>query len=214
MKIDSNIPEEIFKLFEKYPFESLSKEQQKEVLQTFSREEYDLLFYTNIKVKSVLDTGSSKEKLLREFDLKHGIKKGYFPLRGNVWKYAASILLCGILALQFFIFKRGNQTSVAIERLRDTVYVVKNSITDTIRKYDTVLLKSAIAEKPAYPSAYTDGRHEEVLTAKNSQLARVNELPGLHIMSVTELDADKNKQKKNSIKDDSLLKQIGFVSSL
>lgn len=213
MKIDNNIPEEIFELFEKYSFESLSKDQQNKVLQTFSKEEYNLLFYTNSNVKSALSTSSSKEKLLREFDLKHGTKKSTFFLQRNVWKYAASFILGGLLVMPFFLLKKHPEALLSVSNLKDTVYLVKDRVRDTLRIYDTVML-SGYEEAKFKTSIAPSLKETNTQAVQNGTYVKSNELPGLHIMSIDELEGNKNKQKKNSIKDDTLMKQIGFVTSL
>lgn len=203
-----NIPDEIFEYIRQHPFAELTGSEKGLVLEHFSAEEYNLLYNTTLDLRKLKDHSASKESLLRQFDQKYGNKRRLNLDLNGAWKAAAAVLLVGVLIMQFMLISRSRETTVAISGIRDTVYVVKNLVADTVRIYDTIF-KSTASKSGEYNTLVIDRKDKE----ENTQIApvRINELSGLNIVRVNDLESTLNRQRKSSIKDDTLIKQISFV---
>ncbi len=199
-----NIPSYIFDWLEKFSFLSLNQEQQKEVLKYFSEEEYDELHKSCLSIKSNYEPFLSyssyarKQDLLGRFEARSEKKRKFalIILPHALWKVAASILLIGCgWSLHYFI-PANNKTDNSLVTVIDTFFVSKEVVSDPIKIYDTVYLVKETSKS---------------LTKKDTHYTKTS-----HITPTTEnqtfyygeISNKLNSQKRNSIKDDSLMKEF------
>jgi len=230
MKSDSeNIPAALFDWLEKYNFSSLDSAQQSEVLEYFSAEEYSELRQSVLSIESVKQNDAisglrrpeplatarrvlRKQELLNRFDEKHrkpAIAYRFLNRPIALWKAAAVFLLFGSGWMTHYFLREKAASPEPVIAVMDTMYVTKEAMPVLEKIYDTVYIKQQ-AGPSSIRKIYYKGRREETVEKDESSF-----LPGdMNVLSIKDLDSTPNRQKSNSIKDDSLLKKYPFVSVL
>lgn len=200
-----NIPSHIFEWMENYSFSSLTELQKKDVLSYFSKEEYDELHHNVIAIKSINEpyiienSEERKQDLLNLFETKHKTKKTAFVFYSTFWKVAASLLLLGCGWILNYLIPGKTASDNALVTMVDTVYLTKEINVDPIKIYDTLYVKSDSKTKETYKSSFVN-RH---LTQEPENISS----PYLD-----EVGSPLNRQKRNSMKDDSLVKEFTVIT--
>lgn len=203
-----NIPSYIFDWMETYSFSSLTDEQKTDVLKYFPKEEYDELHKNSIVIKSIQEPVFSetseerKQNLLNRFESKHETKRKRFVLYSNFWKVAASLVLLGCGWILNYLIPGKTTTDTGFVTLIDTVYLTKEIITDPIEIYDTLYVtttsKSEVKTTQAYKNYSGNSRVDQEQENNSS-------------VYMDEVGSPLNRQKRNSMKDDSLVKEFSVI---
>lgn len=203
-----NIPSHIFEWMETYSFSSLTDEQKIDVLKFFSEEEYDELHKSSIIIKSIQEpvfsetSEEGKQDLLNRFESKHETKRKRFVLYNTFVKVAASLVLLGCGWILNYLIPGKTTTDTGFGTLVDTVYLTKEIITDPIKIYDTLYVKTEAKSEDKTPQAYKN-------FSGNSGVAKEPENNSSVYMD--EVGSPLNRQKRNSMKDDSLVKEFSVI---
>lgn len=211
-----HIPTLIFDWIETHRFESLEKEQQQEVLIYFSKNEYDELHLAAVSTQNhleeMLDVNPViEQKLMKSFEQKfsHHPKKSILFYSIQLWKVAALFFLIGGGTLWVVLQAKAHK-EISYVTIKDTVYVPSFTGTENLIKvYDTVYINSG-----AQKTAKKETRHRiEMSTSHQKETTAFvpSSIPGIHLLSIKDKDELVNKQKGNSLKDDTLLKQFKVV---
>ena len=211
-----HIPTLIFDWIETHSFELLEIEQQQEVLIYFSENEYDELHLAAISTQNHLEEMVDvntviEQKLIESFDRKfsHQQKKSIMFYSVQLWKVAALFLFIGGGALWIVLQAKAHK-EISYITIKDTVYVpsfAENE--DVVKVYDTVYINSG-----AQKTAKRETRHRIEMSASNQKETTAfipSSIPGIHLLSIKDKDELVNKQKGNSLKDDTLLRQFKVV---
>lgn len=208
-----NIPSPIFDLVNQKDFETLTAQEKAKVLAYLNEEEYNELRQGVLLSEALVfneqqvpDNDAQKELLLNRLKQKHhAIMWWQTPVA--LWKVAASFLLFGLIGY-FYINAKTGQSRTPLLAHADTVYLEK--LLPAEKVYDTVYLKQAVnvvkREKP---------KQADYQTQQSRQQPEDNILPSvnnLNLLSVSDYDKVINNKKGKSIKDDTLITTIGFVT--
>ncbi|MFM2224007.1 MAG: hypothetical protein RJA07_209 [Bacteroidota bacterium] len=208
---EQNIPTQIFDWMSESNFDSLQKNEQNVVLQFFTKEEFDELNFASTQIKSFTkkQTGS-KQFLLSEFDKQHGQKEKqfFFTDSSMLWKAAVLLLLMGVGILQFSILNKNGTTDVVAQTIHDTIFSVKNIVTEPIKIHDTVLIAY---QKPETENFENKGKIESVKIMENEKLNNLPK-PDFNVLTISDLQSKPNRQRSGSVRYDTLLKQFQFVT--
>ncbi len=210
-----NIPSFIFDLVNQKDFETLTAPEKTKVLAYLSEEEYNELRQGVLLSEAVVfneqqipGNDAQKELLLRRLKQKHQPFM-WWQTPVALWKVAASFLLFGLIGY-FYINAKTGHTNKKVLAQTDTVYLEK--LLPAEKVYDTVYLKQTVTavrhEKPKQQTA-------SYRTPQNQQSVDDNALPGvnnLNLLSVSDYDKVINNKKGKSMKDDTLITTIGFVT--
>lgn len=204
------LPSHLYELCEKKSFGELSPVEKNEVLQHLSEAEYNAMheaavFSHSLAFNKQTITGNTDHKALLLNRLKQKNKKPPFLIAPvGFWKVAASFLL--LCMVYFYFYTRKVLGPVQYLTHTDTVYIEKQLPSE--RVFDTVYLTRsgdkntvAPAAKKTHPSFNPNIQAKEDLI-NNSNLRR---------LSISEYDKVQNSKKGRNIKDDSLIRSIGFV---
>lgn len=204
MKIDEQIPEELFDWVKSMPYDALSEIQRETVLRWFTPAEYDdmhralyLVSENRLSRKDALRTN-----LLTVFDKKYQSRTVELRLAVlRVWQVAAAILFVMLFGSSYLWIRAGKKTPVAeIIQLRDTVYMEAPQA-EVIRVHDTVFLQHQQGSRITHKQDHS--------VSHPRSLPQVSDV---HIRSIHEVDALPNRVKNNSIKDDTLISHYSFVT--
>lgn len=214
-----NVPTHIFDWIEQMPFEALSQSCQKEVLQYYSAEEYNQLHQAAIIASSYAQQGKNSltpapdalESLHAVFDARYPEKKNKLNVL-IYWKAAASLLLLAVTIATFGWYKAQHQGPKVITLTKtDTVFV--NNATDSfssnpLRIYDTVYLETP---RQNYKTQHSHTPQSSTLSNPQVNGSALPNVQSITTVPFSEKDQPLNRQKNNSIKDDTLVQNFGFV---
>ncbi len=211
-----NIPSFVFELIQNYEFKSLSPSQQTEVLKHITQEEFDEIRTETLLLLSAKSSFTSprqvaiKAELLETFDRHHATNESkilFFYSASFLWKVASAILLftAGWLMNQW-VPAKNNQSNLSNTKT-DTFYITKEIEALPIKIYDTIFIQSEVKETIAKRIT-----HPKPEPAANSDFTGGNFENSTQTFSLSELNSTPNQQKRNSIKEDSLLKKYSFNS--
>lgn len=217
-----NIPEEVINWLETKPFSALSPKEKELASHFFSVEEYNRLYQTMRLVKNSMPAFSenNKEKiraqLLAKFDALHPRKNNPKPKEVyfspfSFWQ-AASIVLLGCSGWLSFILLTENQTPLQTTKtIKDTVFLVKEVISAPVHLVDTIYIRQKI-ESSETRSIQKEMPMALAEIAPNYPSSNQMGLEPLPVMPFTDLESPANNPKKNSLRDDSLIKHLPIVS--
>lgn len=209
-----NIPAPVFDWLNTMPFEKLDTAQQRTVEEFMSIAEYNemheaALLLSDVKYDPFGRHDRIKEDLLKKFDLKHKRSNGLsiFYSSQLVWKVAAVFLAIGLPISAYFLIKSNKQLISDQRNGRvDTVYLESPSASNPLKIYDTVY----IAKETETHQTRT-GRQKQVTENPTDEVNVV--LPhDINIQSIKDVNSAPNTRKRNTIKDDSLIKHYNFVT--
>lgn len=163
-------PEHIFERIGKKSFASLSEQEQQQVLQYFTKEEYEELNNAAMLLKDSRQAGSTqayrpaKTALLKQFDKTYA-GPSLFSFASAVWKIAAVCLLflSGWLCHYLASHSYNNANIMAVI---DTVYLAPQ----TVIKYDTVYIEKTDARQKARPMQYRMQERRDATECQPSQI--------------------------------------------
>jgi hypothetical protein len=140
--------------------------------------------------------------LLSHFDTRHENKKGIFLFSNIFWKAAAILVLLGCGWLLNYLIPGKKASDIGLLTMIDTVYVNKEIMSDPLKIYDTIYIEKKSTPgnktKDSYNS-YTRNPYSTLTPESNSTL------------NFEELVNPLNRQKRNSMKDDSLVKEFSAI---
>ncbi len=202
----------IMQLLETKAFGDLDADEKQLVLSQYTASEYNDLYHTlSVLGKHVKNKNhESKEKvranLLEEFDALFPDKPtGKVFNWGNMFRYAAVLILSA--GVSWIFFKPGKtDNSTLMASMKDTVYVetvklLPQLIRDTI--FVNIAPVSKVNKKPFF---YVSSEYTPLINPDNRLLNDVN------IVKVNELNSLVNESKGRSIRDDSLIAAVGFLT--
>lgn len=215
---------EIFEWIQNYPFDTLSIEQQHEVLNAMSMEDYTEMYESNQLLQAEHQPSNRrqamKSDLLNRFDQQYSSSSFASSM---LWK-AASVLL--FLTSAYFGYKQFNTSTIITEPivLHDTIYVDKlipqtqqSSVVhlDTIKtasspsnRINPIIPKPHSSHKTIFHQVASTNRGHSVEASPVSTI-NSNEIP---VVSLNQLHSSANSNKRNSRKFDSLEQSMPFVS--
>jgi hypothetical protein len=197
-----HIPSVLFDWIEDKPFSSLDQQQQNEVLQNVSEEEYNELHHAASAIRLSREAGSTmrsmpvKQDLLQKFDRKHKPAFSLFPYMNILWKIAAVFLLFASGWLCHYL--AGYKANASPMAVADTVYITEQG--EPVKIFDTVYLeepRSSANEKSAPVRSHDKMREERDATD------RVHE--HINMIPARSLDSSPS-PRRDDHRDDSLLK--------
>lgn len=212
-----NIPSFIFDLVNQKDFETLTAQEKAKVLAYLNEEEYNelrqgvLLSEALVFNEQQISSNNAQKELLL-----HRLKQKHQPFMWwqtpvALWKVAASFLLFGLIGY-FYINAKTGYNNKKVFAQTDTVYLEK--LLPAEKVYDTVYLEQREGilrhEKPKQQAANYEAQQDE-----EKELVNDNALPNvnnLNLLSVGDYDKAINNKKGKSIKDDTLITTIGFVT--
>lgn len=213
-----HIPAVVFDWLQTYDFEELTAEQKQEVLFHFAMEEYGELRHTVSQINLLRQSDESegrlqrKQDLLARFDALHapaGKQRSIFSGQ-VVWKAAAVFLFFLSAALFYQKMTAKSTESTALASAIDTLYVVKEVASAPVRIYDTVFIQAKKhSERATNPIDSRLALRQDTGSETVVDQMAIEELP---FVSVRELESKSNQPKRNSMKDDSLLRRYSYVT--
>lgn len=207
-----NIPNIIFELLAQKPFRQLSEQEREQVLPYLDALAYEELRSATLLGKAMQlnqdkwnSNAQQKAQLMER--LKQKNQKGiWYNKQIPLWKVAALFLaFLGLLYLSFFMRKPVSSNSFLAQI--DTVYIERNIPAE--KKYDTIYLSVKTKD---HSQSKTIIKQEEKLENSDSFPISVPSQMGLNTLSVTDYNKSINSKTGKSIKDDSLVSTIGFVT--
>jgi len=207
------IPNEIFDWLQTKSYDQLNQNQQQELASFFTEQEYTVMHQIAFQSKVVSNENISrkariKENLLLKLDQQQSKRKTPLILvKWHAWKVAASfILILGITVLLLKnSFRFEPNTNNLITKI-DTVFIEKLVEVEPIKIYDTVYLTQNFRKENK------GNRKVQNIEMKMDNRNQASTQTDLNIQSIEDIESLPNKNRSNSIKDDTLLKQYGFVS--
>lgn len=210
------IPTAVFDWLQTHDFEDLNAAQKQETLLHFGVEEYAELRRTVTKInRAALQTRlGRKQDLLARFDALHapGATAGrvFSITRLVVWKAAAVFLFFLSAALFYQKMTAKNAESSALASAIDTLYVVKEVASAPVRIYDTVFIQAKKqGVRASIPIESQFALRQDTGSELGAEPFAGDQSP---FVSVRELENKSNQPKRNSMKDDSLLRRYSFVT--
>ncbi len=204
-----NIPNIIFELLAQKPFNQLSEQEREQVLPYLDALAYEELRSATLLGKAMqLNQDNWSSNAQQKAQLMERLKqKGvWYNKQIPLWKVAALFLsFMGLLYLSFFMRKPVSSGSFLAQI--DTVYIERNIPTEKI--YDTIYLSVKTKD---HSQSKTIGKQDERLENRDSFPISVPSQMGLNTLSVTDYNKSINSKTGKSIKDDSLVSTIGFVT--
>lgn len=213
-EINSNvaeIPEYIFEWMQEFSFSELEKEQQAEVLEHFSEEEYNSLYKATSELrehKPAFQTPrreAIKVDLMERFEKKHAAPV-VVQQESNVvyWKAAAGLaLLIAVGSMTFSFLKTGKTGSDSLASRIDTVFVERQMAAEPQIIHDTVFIAPIQGKK---------NRGQVRTSYSNEAPAEMYMEPTISVATIRDIDNPINGQKRNSMRDDSLAKRFAVVT--
>jgi len=207
-----NIPDHLFDWLENRSFHSLSEVEKTLVLHFFSKEEFEEMQSAAIAVKSpkAPQNKTSKSNLLDRFDAVHAngsenAKPAIFQM--PVWRAAAIALLLICFGLAHRILNTTLSKPIGTAIKVDTVYLVKQIASAPEKIFDTI-----------YISKTTATPKSKELVKSIAEIAKFKDKPveifsknELAVVPLNELENKANQPKRNSLKDDSVLRKFAVV---
>jgi hypothetical protein len=207
-----NIPNIIFELLAQKPFSELSEQEKEQVLPYLDAAAYEelrsatLLGNTmQLKQDKISINKQQKVQLMERLQQKNQ-KDLWYNTMVPIWKVAALFLVFFGLSYLSFFRKKSVSSSSLLAQI-DTVYIEKNIPAEKI--YDTVYL--SVKTKDYSQSKGVEKQEEELENKDTFQMSLPLQM-GLNTLSVTDYNKSINNKKGRSIKDDSLVSTIGFVT--
>lgn len=207
MKNENNdLNEDIFSLMIRHEFNQLSPEEKEIVQKAMKEEEYEhmrnIYFALEKSSKAVSRRDTIKSNLLIQFQKNNQAKASLFQKTYSFWQMAAVFVFTSFLGF-IFLFTHTSQPSISVNSIvHDTLVQWRDKPTKTLVVYDTVFLP----QKKNRPKPIN--RKEPLIINKESiQIPQTD----LAIQSFTELNQPSNQMRNNSIKYDTLIRDIGFV---
>ncbi|MCF8254814.1 MAG: hypothetical protein K9I36_11205 [Bacteroidia bacterium] len=207
------IPNEIFDWLQTKSYDQLNQNQQQELASFFTEQEYTLMHQIALQSKVLSNENVSrkariKENLLLKLDQQQSKRKTPLILvKWQAWKVAASFIL--ILGITVFLLKNSFRfepnTNNLITKI-DTVFIEKLVEVEPVKIYDTVYLTQNFRKENK------GNRKVQNIEMKMDNRNQASTQTDLNIQSIEDIESLPNKSRSNSIKDDTLLKQYGFVS--
>ena len=209
-KNTENMPTEIFDWLQTSDFKSLVKDQQKQVLLYFSEEEFNAMHLAADALKMVNSQnnsrgeGLSKAALLERFDKQHTKIVYFYKQPVFYWQAAAMFLL--LLSGWLFYRTYDIKTSLSDRAVAstDTIYVNRDVKSEPEIIHDTVYRYKMIKEARK--------QREELHVSNSSESTQDNHLNYIQAIDLKEIHNAANSIRRNSMKDDSLLKKYGYVT--
>lgn len=209
-----NIPTHIYDWIEQIPYESLTAEQEQEVLQHLGKAEYIQLHLAAVEAKQFFaakpqaNTTDVFAALTEKFDEKYGKKNTPILLPLRLWQAAAAVLLLAVGYMGFLLVNNPPTTSGEQTVLqRDTVYIENQLPAKEIKVYDTIFIKQ--------PSFVKEKKSNTTL-ADSFEITDfgiyTGTFDGLGTLSITDKDAPQNAIKNQSIEGDTFIREFGFVT--
>jgi hypothetical protein len=204
-----NMPDEVFDWIKTHAFERLSSAQQQTVLAYITRTDYNDMHVAYTSIIKINNNKNSrkeliKESLLEQFEIKHQPTKLKNVSRNNVfWKVAAVFLAIGFPLTTYYLMKsQQHGLSSQFSNRIDTVYLDNNVKTESVKVYDTIYITR---ETPLHKA-----QNEQAVTPHPDAHLPVD--AQINLLHVNDIDADINRTKRNSIKDDNLINSFSFVT--
>jgi hypothetical protein len=207
------IPNEIFDWLQSKSYDQLNKNQQQKLAPFFTEQEYTAMHQIAFQSKAVNNENISrkasiKENLLLKLDQQQSKPKNSLLLvKWQAWKVAASFLF--IMGIAFLFLKnsiRFEPNSNNLITKIDTVFIEKLVEKEPLKIYDTVYLTQNFRKENK------GNRRSQNLDLNLYSRNQIAHQTDLNIQSIEDIESLPNKNRGNSIKDDTLLKQYGFVS--
>jgi hypothetical protein len=205
MSHKENIPSEIFDWINTLPFEALTIEQRQQVLLYFTQEEYIDMVRALQMVQQT--TASSKQRikadLFNRMEQKYPSNNKLIGLNKLIplWQAAAVLLmLTGLIYVGYS--SRLQQMTVALNGQRDTVYLERLIKGDVVKITDTIYATSKVKKATKLTTNKVTVHQESV----------VWEQQDISIQSLKDIDAPANRTKRNSVLDDSLVRNYRFTT--
>ncbi len=206
---NENIPTRVFDYLQVYGFEQLNRLQQEEVLTYISHEEYEQMHEAALSIKKLQRANNPKEMLMQRFDERYPKEAKLIPLQSPlIWKAAAVFFFFGLIYMQYLLMNTNKPLATSLASVKDTIFIVKNLVSDPLKIHDTVYISYAAPAKRHREPGPGDYRDESKLQQDNTATAHYQEL---NIHTIKELNSAANRKKGRSIKDDSLLNSFDFV---
>ncbi len=207
MKNENNdLNEDIFSLMIRHEFNQLSPEEKEIVQKAMKEEEYEhmrnIYFALEKSSNAVSRRDTIKSNLLIQFQKNNQAKASLFQKTYSFWQMAAVFVFTSFLGF-IFLFTHTSQPSISVNSIvHDTLVQWRDKPTKTLVVYDTVFLpQKKNRSKPI-------NRKEPLIINKESiQIPQTD----LAIQSFTEVNQPSNQMRHNSIKYDTLIRDIGFV---
>lgn len=207
MKNENNdLNEDIFSLMIRHEFNQLSPQEKEIVQKAMKEEEYEhmrnIYFALEKSSKAVSRRDTIKSNLLIHFQKNNQAKASVFQKTYSFWQMAAVFVFTSFLGF-IFLFSHTSQPSISVNTIvHDTLVQWRDKPTKTLVVYDTVFLP----QKKNRPKPIN--RKEPLIINKESiQIPQTD----LAIQSFTEVNQPSNQMRNNSIKYDTLIRDIGFV---
>ena len=209
-----NMPPVVFNWMNTMPFEKLDTDQKRAVEQFMSGTEYNEMheaaqLLLNVKYNPAGRRNQIKDDLLKQFDAKHKRQEGLsiFYSSQLAWKVAAVFLAIGLPISAYFLIKSNKQLISDQRNGRvDTVYLENPSASNPLKIYDTVYIAKETETHQSRPS-----KQKQVIENPADEVNVA--LPhDINIQSIKDVNSVPNTRKRNTIKDDSLIKHYNFVT--
>jgi hypothetical protein len=209
-----NLPSYIIEWIENRPYESLAKEEQQQLEAFFTPEEYKKLHLAatviredSLQEKQLARKAEIRANLLDRFDRKH--RPVFQPSMGKLtfWKVAALFLFIGLGSFQYFLLRKVSQTQPMALADTDTVYIIKEVPAEKVKEYDTVYIVQREKNNRGTMVKKQFTRHDMLNDNMPMPL-----LSDINVVPLESLNKRQNSHKGRSIKEDTLIKKIGFVS--
>jgi hypothetical protein len=204
---NEQIPEEIFNWIGNLNFQDLSESQKTQVLHWFSEEEYQAVRAGLSGIQEIDLSGDTfsnkkiKKELLDAFDQKHEKKPRLIIIpQITFWRAASVILFMACAALLYSVTRQSKQVIIQPVASADTVYIIRDTpATPAADSVPTVEYSHHEKNSIQYNSGYT--------VPSNPKRIKSGTTRDIYIPGLDELNNKANRQKRNSVKDDSLVKE-------
>jgi hypothetical protein len=210
------IPAYIFDWLQKISFSQLNLSQRAEVLNHYSEEEYEAMHETVMSIGLIKQQYISlkwqrKKMLLQKFDAKHNNKPepAFVFLKQPValWKSAAVLILAVGSWFAYRAMRQNETSSPILSAVIDTLYLTKEVAVAPLKIYDTIYI-----DRPVYISRKENAVKKDQKSVRENDYAGISGEHNIGTVSVKELENVANKTRRNSMRDDSLLRRYSFVT--
>jgi hypothetical protein len=201
-----DLNEDIFSLMINHEFKHLSQEEKEIVQKTMKEEEYEHMRNIYFALEKSSKAGSRKDaiksNLLQHFQKNNQPNASVFQRTFSFWQMAAVFVFTSLLSF-IFLFTKTPHPSISVNTIiHDTLIQWRDNPTKTLVVYDTLYLP----QKKNRPKPFN--RNEaQIINKESIQIPQTD----LAIQSFSEVNQPSNQMRHNSIKYDTLIRDIGFV---
>jgi len=210
-----NIPSVIFDWIEVKDFASLTSVEQKIVLKYLTEQEYDELYEGASGIQSIYEMDGMdhndriKESLLARFEKRTASSDDnnrLIILPSMIWK-AASVMVFLTCCWMFYELRKKNDTITYLMSHVDTMYLTTEPEPLEVKVFDTVYLKKEIAKREKTQKVPDNKR-----VSRPSKYSNVSVSSDINVLSIKDYEAVPNKQKRNSLKEDTLMRKYRVMT--